>query len=435
MKSIVLFLTVTLFAAVLGMCDYFNKREEAVVKQDPKLEILPLQRERGQWKILASDTPTISVVAPGATLVRILDQPEGAEEQIELKMITTPSHTATGMFSTELKLPADFAGLVWAETFYSDGTTKETTPIAVAMETDQDSPAQPINVIGGSVGTDESARSDKFTGGKIEHTMLKPGDRNIRITINVPAFQLTLWQNGKEVKAYNIGIGRKDFPIPVGEREAHSIIFNPRWIPPNSEWVRKTKGIEPYERIEPDDSRNPIGKIKIPLGGGYLIHEAAKPSDIGHMVSHGCVRMLTDDLFDLSQKIIAAFELPVSSQQLSHVKHSSDRLAVKFESPLLVDINYDSQVVEGDTLHLFPDVYDRGAFSVESLRAELLSSGIGAAKLKEPILKQLIERVSPGKQLVIRVRDIEAGRLGIGQIQPVVKSPMQEQLMARKASQ
>ena len=82
MKSIVLFLTVTLFAAVLGMCDYFNKREEAVVKQDPKLEILPLQRERGQWKILASDTPTISVVAPGATLVRILDQPEGAEEQI-----------------------------------------------------------------------------------------------------------------------------------------------------------------------------------------------------------------------------------------------------------------------------------------------------------------------------------------------------------------
>ncbi|MBS1786266.1 MAG: L,D-transpeptidase [Acidobacteria bacterium] len=435
MKSIVLFLTVILFAAFLGMCDSFNKREDKVVKQEPRLEILPLQQERGQWKILASDTPTISVVAPGATLARILDQPEGSEEQIELKMITTPKHTATGTFSTELNLPSDFAGLVWAETFYSDGTTKETTPVAVAVETASETTAQPFNVIGGSVGTDESARSDKFTGGKIERTLLKPGDRNIRITVNVPAFQLTLWQNGKEVRAYNIGIGRKGFPIPIGERETRSIIFNPQWIPPDSEWVRRTTGPEPYERVGPEDSRNPIGKIKIPLGGGYLIDEAATPSDIGHLVSHGCVRMLGDDLFDLTEKIIAAFELPVSPQQLSHVKQSSDRLAVTFESPLLVDINYDSQVVEGGILHLFPDVYDRGAFSVESLRAELLSSGIEAAKLEEPILRQLIERVSPGKQLVIRVRDIEAGRLGIGQIQPVVKSLGQEQLMARRIGQ
>lgn len=37
-----------------------------------------------------------------------------------------------------------------------------------------------------------------------------------------------------------------------------------------------------------------MGKIKIPLGDAYLIHEAAKPTDIGSLASHGCVRMLTE---------------------------------------------------------------------------------------------------------------------------------------------
>ena len=42
----------------------------------------------------------------------------------------------------------------------------------------------------------DSARSDKRTGGKIEKTAITEGDENIKITINVPAFQMPLWQNG-----------------------------------------------------------------------------------------------------------------------------------------------------------------------------------------------------------------------------------------------
>ncbi|MBL2132780.1 hypothetical protein ELI69_31000, partial [Klebsiella pneumoniae] len=49
------------------------------------------------------------------------------------------------------------------------------------------------------VAAHESARSDKFTGGKIVRAALVPGDPDLRITVNVPAFRLTLWQSGKEV--------------------------------------------------------------------------------------------------------------------------------------------------------------------------------------------------------------------------------------------
>jgi murein L,D-transpeptidase YcbB/YkuD len=57
----------------------------------------------------------------------------------------------------------------------------------------------------------ESARSDKFTGGRIEKATLEAGQPDIKITVNIPAFRLTLWQNNKEVKTYQIGVGQKNF--------------------------------------------------------------------------------------------------------------------------------------------------------------------------------------------------------------------------------
>jgi hypothetical protein len=135
------------------------------------------------------------------------------------------------------------------------------------------------------VGTDESARSDKLTGGGITKTRLIAREPDIRITVNAPAFQLTLWQNGKEVSAYHIGIGQKNFPIPVGEREAATIIFNPSWIPSDSAWASRGDGVSPDGKGRPNDPRSLLSKIKIPLGSGYMINEASKADDIGRAVS------------------------------------------------------------------------------------------------------------------------------------------------------
>lgn len=68
--------------------------------------------------------------------------------------------------------------------------------------------------------TDESARSNKLTGGRIEQGPFVEGEPRIWITINAPAFRLTLWQAGKELKTYPIGIGRRGFPLPIAERKA-----------------------------------------------------------------------------------------------------------------------------------------------------------------------------------------------------------------------
>ena len=426
-RRIVAPLAATLLALSVTAC---QRAEKAPGSQEPQLEAAPLEQGAGPWKVATSDTISLTVTAPGADKVRFIYRPVvAAGRHVVLKTLAAPTAPTGGKFSTEVRATPDFAGHVWAEITYPDQTTKQTEaiPLTTATAISPQSGNIPLDSIGRSAGTDESERSDKLTGGRIERAPLSEGDPRVWITVNVPAFRLTLWQAGKEVKTYQIGVGRKNFPIVIGERKATQIIWNPEWVPPDSSWVEAREDVEPGERIEPDDPRNPLGKIKIPLGQGYLIHQAAKPSDLGRLVSHGCVRMLPDDLFDLTEKIVAARRLPITKEQIEHAKASADRLAVKLDPPLWVDINYDTQVVEGGVLHLYPDVYGRHTNTVDNLRAELQASGVNASGLDENTLKQMLGRVTREEEFVVSISDIKAGRaLTAGQQSPLTDYSVQK---------
>ena len=253
----------------------------------------------------------------------------------------------------------------------------------------------------------ESARSDKITNSAIEKTTLVAGDADIEITINVPAFQLTLWQNGKEVKSYWIGVGLKDFPIYIGDRFASEVIWNPNWIVPDSEWVSERADVKPGEVIKPTDPRNPIGKLKIPLGDGYLIHQAKGTTDLGSLVSHGCVRMMKADLYDLAEKIVQARALPLTAKQIEAAKTSSKTVAAKLDPTVPVEITYDTIVVEAGKLHVYPDVYDLKTNSVENLRKELKTSGIDDSNITDATLGKIIARTIGKKQFVVGAESVE----------------------------
>jgi hypothetical protein len=256
----------------------------------------------------------------------------------------------------------------------------------------------------------ESERSDKLTGGRIELADFEPNQPDIRVTLNVPSFRLTLWQNGKEVKSYYVGVGLKAHPIYVGDREATEIIWNPAWIPPASDWVSKIESVRPGEVIKAGDPRNPLGKMKIPLGDRYLIHQAAKLTDVGNLVSHGCVRMPRSDLYDLAEKIIAARSANVSRKRITAAKRSSRMLVVRLEEPVPVDINYDTLVVEGGVLHVYADVYDRGTNRPSRLRSELEASNVEVSNLSDATIKQMLRKVTRRTEFVVDTRSIAEGR-------------------------
>jgi lipoprotein-anchoring transpeptidase ErfK/SrfK len=417
-----------LLAAALLACEPVNRSgngnnansNTTSAAVEPTIEASPVSKTDDQWQVVSAANITLSVTAPGAQAVQILYRPAFTEgRHVELKKLNAPTDAAAGKFSLQLKVPSDFAGDVWAEVSYRDGAKKETKPISLTVES-----ISPDELAGASYKhSEESARSDKITGGHIEQTTLQPGNGDIRITVNIPAFQLTLWQGNKEVKTYQIGIGRKDFQLPSGLRYAKQIVFNPDWIPPNSEWVYEHDAA-PGEVVEADDPRNPLGKVKIPIGsGGILIHQAFKPSDIGHLVSHGCVRLILNELYGFIDQIIAAQSLKVSTQQLEHAKQSKDRFLIKLDAPLVVDINYDTQVVEGGVLHIYPDVYNKNTLSVENVRAELKEAGVDDAKLDDKTIQQMIDKVTMNEEFTASIADIKAGRaLEAGKTQPLTSA-------------
>ena len=163
-------------------------------------------------------------------------------------------------------------------------------------------------------------------------------------------------------------------------------------------------------------------KLKVPLGDAYLIHQATSPGNLGHLVSHGCVRMLQSDLYDLTEKILAARGWPVPREQVEKTKdkNNTDRLVAKLNPPVPVDINYDTQVIEGGVLRIYPDVYDRNTNTVENLRAELQSSGVDAARLDDATLKQMLDRANANELFAVNVSDLTTSNvLAAGRAEPL----------------
>jgi hypothetical protein len=187
---------VMLLAVSVNACRIMDK---AGGLPEPWIEAAPLGQSAGQWKLIASDTVKLTVTAPGAEKVKLLYKPVVAvERHAELKTLAAPAE-GRGEFLLEWRPGPDFVGDVWAEAYYLGGAVKKTEPLPLATEEAISSQAGeiPLDRVGGSVKTDESARSDKLTGGRIEQAPFVEGDPRIWITINAPAFRLTLWQAGK----------------------------------------------------------------------------------------------------------------------------------------------------------------------------------------------------------------------------------------------
>ena len=398
---------------------------------EPRIEASPVSDGDGNYKLISGDSFRLTVHAPNASEVELFYQPVTADDRA--LRLSTLSTSANGAFNADMRVPEDFNGEVWGRVSYPSGEVKETSHLLLAKHIERKSQTTDANPSTSpkagtdasddertSEDTDESARSDKLTGGKIVRGNLKPGDGNIRITVNVPAFTMTFWQGGKQIRTDYVGVGRKDFPIPIGMRSASEIIMNPDWIPPDSEWVRRSTNVEPYERIPADDPDNPLGKIKIPLGQAYLLHEAQSPSDIGNLVSHGCVRVLRDDLFELTRMIARARDVSITRNEIDQARKDSERRVLDLNGDIPVDINYDTMVVENGILTIYPDVYERDMNTIEKLRAELQQYDVDTSELDDATLRQMLDKVTSDEKFVVAIAEMKGGNAAAGTVEPLI---------------
>jgi L,D-transpeptidase-like protein len=136
--------------------------------------------------------------------------------------------------------------------------------------------------------------------------------------------------------------------------------------------------------------------VKILLGDSYLIHQADKNSDIGRLVSHGCIRMRKADLLELSDLIMEARGWPISKSRIEEAKKSKRRVALKFTPPIPVKIDYETIVIDNGRLYVYSDIYKRGTNSVHRLREKLQEAGSDTSKWSNKILNNIVAKVRRG---------------------------------------
>ncbi|MFD2171398.1 L,D-transpeptidase [Tumebacillus lipolyticus] len=106
----------------------------------------------------------------------------------------------------------------------------------------------------------------------------------VSIRISLQKRRLYLQSDGKVIKSYPIGVGKKATQTPSGNFTIVSKVPNPGRRPGGPLTVYGTYWMGLSKK-------------------GYGIHGTNRPSSIGHYVSKGCIRMYNKDVEDLAKRV------------------------------------------------------------------------------------------------------------------------------------
>lgn len=211
-----------------------------------------------------------------------------------------------------------------------------------------------------------------------------------RIVVNIPAFRMDIFRDGTLLKSYKIGIGYQEFPLPTGFRKAEMIIFNPTWTQPNESWASN-----PGEVVPAGDKGNPLGPIKIPIGGANLIHGGKALAKIGTFASHGCVGLTNEEVKDFAKVLAQATNTELTDQMIAtYLKNKTRTRVVKFAKPVPAELRYETIVIQDGQLHVYRDVYSKNTNTEENLRAVFAANGASFDSLSEDEKSQALDAVN-----------------------------------------
>nr|WP_298410229.1 L,D-transpeptidase family protein [uncultured Halomonas sp.] len=138
--------------------------------------------------------------------------------------------------------------------------------------------------------------------------ILPPGPRE-GVVVNVAEMRLYYYppvSQGEtlEVETYPVSVGRRDWKTPLGETSITAKAKDPAWYPPASVIKEHAEDGRPLGRVVPPGPDNPLGRHVLRLNiPSYLIHGTNRPEGVGMRVTHGCIRMLPEDIESLFSRL------------------------------------------------------------------------------------------------------------------------------------
>lgn len=135
------------------------------------------------------------------------------------------------------------------------------------------------------------------------------GPRGLYIVVDTSKNVLYLKKGGKVVRTATVSSGsgnvleepggsrRWVFDTPRGAFTVNSRLTQPVWVRPDWAFIEEGLGIpeDPMERIE----SGVLGEYALGFGDGYFIHGTLYTRLLGRNVTHGCIRLGDEDLWEI----------------------------------------------------------------------------------------------------------------------------------------
>jgi len=220
------------------------------------------------------------------------------------------------------------------------------------------------------------------------------------ITVNIAARRLYLYdERAALVKTYPVSVGSSRYRTPIRAQALRTIVWNAWWMPPPSPWAKDDKPTPPGKH-------NPLGKIKMHLRTSLMIHGTNKPQTIGIEASHGCIRLLTPDAWELARWLQSHSTAPHTEAVFKqYATHRQRSFPVHLEHTIPVDLVYTYVEVIADQLHVHHDIYARIGNKFARIMQTLAEHGHTADGIDQAALRTRLTHAQ-FRDVVIALADI-----------------------------
>jgi len=204
------------------------------------------------------------------------------------------------------------------------------------------------------------------------------------IVINLPQRMAFLFRGGTLERGYPVAVGRPDWPTPTGDFTVKTRETDKTWYVPKSIQEEMRREGKPVLTEVPPGPDNPLGRHWIGLSLPAIgIHGTNAPASVYGFRSHGCIRMQPDHVAELFERVAVGERGRIVYQPLLLARDEKGR--IWFEAN--------------------PDVYRRGAGTVETVRAMAREEGIAEDSVDWALVAAML-----------RDRDGQARQVGRGSI-------------------
>lgn len=234
------------------------------------------------------------------------------------------------------------------------------------------------------------------------------------ILVNIPAFTMSVVENGHPVMTKNVIVGRPKRPTPIFAGEISYLVFNPNWYVPRTIAIKdklptlrknpsalSRQGIHLYNaagqaidprtvnwrnvtaknfnyRLRQDPGPyNALGRVKFMFPNRYHVYLHDTPSQslfkrTQRAFSSGCVRVF--DPMQLAEYLLKDNNRWSRQEVLAMATHKKPRRVPLAEKIPVYLVYFTASVDAGNTLHFQPDIYQHDKKLAQTLKRSASTS-------------------------------------------------------------